>query len=141
MDFIILSLDAFQVVFGEEHAGEAQFVGLGDALLDARHGTDFAVQSHLTGEAGLGVDGQVGGGGEDGGHDGEVDGGIVNMDAAGDVDEHILRPEFEVAPFLQDGQQHVEPADVVAGGGTLRGAIHRAAHQRLYLDGHGTGAG
>ena len=136
MQVIVGGSDAFEVVFGDEHAGKTEFVGFGDALGDAGDRANLAAQAHLAGETGLVVEGDVQGGRQDGGHDSHADGGVFNAQSACDVQEDVLGAQFEPASLLQHSQQHVQAADIVARGGPLRRAIHRRAHQRLRFDHH-----
>lgn len=49
-------VEALYVVFRHEYSLEAEFLGLGYALLDAAYGTYLAAQAHLAAHAGGGVD-------------------------------------------------------------------------------------
>ena len=52
----------------------------------------------------------------DGDGDGEVGGGLVHVDAAGDVDEYVGRAERQLGVALQHGEDHREAVAVDAGG-------------------------
>ena len=60
--------------------------------------------------------------------------GVVDADAAGDIQENILGAQPETASFFQDRQQHVQAADIETGGRTLGRAVGCRTYQRLYLN-------
>lgn len=58
-DVVLLAVEALKIVLGDDDVGEAEFLGLGDALLDAVHGAHLAAESHLAGHAPSGFYGCV----------------------------------------------------------------------------------
>ena len=116
LDGELAAVEGLQVVARDDDVAEAQFLGLGDALLDAVDGAHLAGEAHLARHAPARLDGSVDIGGEDGGDDREIHGQVGDTEATGDVDEDILLHQFEADTLLQYGQQHVQTTLVEARG-------------------------
>lgn len=123
LDGELAAVEALQVVARDDDVAEAQFLGLGDALLDAVDGAHLAGEAYLAGHAPAGLDGGVDIAAQHGGYDREVHGQVGDAQSAGYVEEDVFLHEFEAYALLEHGQQHVEPALVEAGGGALGGAV------------------
>ena len=119
---------------GYNHGFEAQFLGLGDALLYAGDLTQFATETHLGAEAHPLLYGNVDIRREYCANHRQVEGGVVDFESASDVEEHILLCEFEAHPLFEHSQQHVHAALVKACDRALGSAVGCGAHQCLHLD-------
>ena len=89
-DFDFLPVQTLQIMFGDEHALEAQFFRFADALLDAVHRTDFTAQAHFARHAHAGFYFRVHIARKDGADDRQVDGRVVHFQSSGYVEEHVL---------------------------------------------------
>src|SRR4051812_23457117 len=119
---------------GDDGAGEAEAFGFGEALLDLGDGAEFAEQAELSEDEGGGGHGAVHVGGGDGEGDGGVGGGVVEPDAADDVDEDVFVDEAEAGAFFEDGDDHGDAGVVGAGDFTLGGAEHGVGGEGLHFD-------
>ena len=133
-DGVLAVVEALEVVLGDDDVLETQFFGLGDAGLDAAHGTHLAAQSHLARHAPSALDGRIDIGREDGGDDAQVHGHVRHAESTRYVEKDILLHEFEAHPFLQHRQQHVEPSLVEARGRPLGRAVGGGGDEGLGLD-------
>ena len=127
-------VETFQILLGEDEALKTEFLGFGNALGDAGDGADFAAQTAFAGHGHIALNGRVNVGREHGGDNAQVDGRIGNTDAAGDVEKHVLRTEFEAYTLFQNRQQHIEAAQVETGGRALGRAVGGGGNQRLGFD-------
>ena len=122
-DVVFLAVEALEVVLGDDDVGEAQLLGLGDALFDTVDGPHLARESYLAAHAPACVNRGVDIGGEDGGDNAEVHREVGDAQASGNVDEDVFLHELEADTLLKNRQQHVKTSLVKARGSTLRRAI------------------
>ena len=139
-DVVLLAVEALKIVLGDDDVGEAEFLGLGDALLDAVYGAHLAAEANLAAHTPTALDGRIDIRGEDGGDDGEVHRKVGDSQSAGDIDEDILLHEFEAYAFLEHGQEHVQAALVEAGSRALGRAVGCGGDEGLGLDEEGAHA-
>ncbi len=121
---------------GQHGGGEAELLRLPQAALGMRHLADLAGEADLAEVDRLGVGRPVGRGGDQGGGDGEVGGGLVDAEAAGDVEVDVVGPERQAAAGFEHRQQHRQPAAVPAHHLPARAAAGGGGEQRLDLDQH-----
>ena len=96
----LISFHALEVVLGDDDGVKAQFLSLGHPLFTTGYLTDLSRESHLASETHACVDGHVHIGGQDGTDDRQIQAGVVDLDAAHDIEEDILLGQFEAQAFL-----------------------------------------
>ena len=124
----------------DNHLPETELGRFRHALLDTVYRTYLAAQADFPGHADAAFDARVHIAAQHGGNDGQVDGRIGHFQSSGYVQEHVFLRQFKPHALLQHGQQHIQPAQVEAGGRTLRRAVSRRADQGLRLDEEGAHA-
>ena len=124
-------------MLGDDDLLETQFLGLGNALLDAAHGTYLAREAHLARHTYGGLYLGVHIARKDGADDAEVYGGVVDAEASGDIEKHILLCQLEAHALFKHSQEHIHATQVEACSRALRGAIGSGAHEGLCLDEEG----
>ena len=110
--------------------------------MDLGDGTEFAEEAEFAEDdraagstLGVGeVHGAVEVGGGDGQGDGGVGGGVVEFDAADDVDEDVFVDEAEAGAFFEDGDDHGDARGVGAGDFAFGGAEHGVGGEGLHFD-------
>ena len=108
--------------------------GFGEALLDLGDGAEFAEEAQFAQDEGAGRQGAVHVGAGDGQGDGGVGGGVVEFDAADDVDEDVFVDEAEAGAFFEDGDDHGDAGVVGAGDFAFGGAEHGVGGEGLDFD-------
>ncbi len=127
-------LGSFHVAFGNYYIRHAEFGGFGYASADMGHGAYLAGEADFSGHAETSADSHVDIAREYGAYNGKIECGVVDLQSAGDVKEHVLAVELEAYALFENGKEHVETAAVEAGHGALRCAVGRGAYESLYLD-------
>ena len=74
----------------QDAAFEAELAGFLDSGFSLGDAADFAGEADLAEKNGFGIEDRFAAARRDGGDDAEIDSRLVDMDAAGDVDENIL---------------------------------------------------
>ena len=136
LNVVFVLFEVAEVVFGDEDALEPESRSLGYAVFNAADGAHLAAEPQLGSKAVAGGDGHVDVAGEDAAGHGKVEGGVAHAQPSRHVEEDILGPEFESAPFLEDSQQHVHTPHVETVGVALGGAVDGRADERLHFDEH-----
>ncbi len=66
--------------------------------------------------------------GHHGGAHGQVEGRVVEAQAAGNVQEHVVLAQAQAGALFEHGQQHLQALAVEAGAAALRGAVGGGRH-------------
>lgn len=100
--------------------GEAEFFSFGDTLIGAEGGADFATKADFAEHYEFFREFTAGDGGGNGEADCEVGGGILDFEAANDINEDVFIVELEFGAALDDGDEKIEAVEVETGGGAFR---------------------
>ena len=106
---------------------------LGDSFGDIGYRANLAGESDFAEDESVFSKWTVLDGGEDGGHDGQVAGGLVDLDAADNVDVDVEVVGADREFLLQYGEEESEPVPVQALGEALGYGVGGGVGECLYL--------